>query len=99
MRLQTEQQGRVAPDRAIDRAVRELGRRAYATRVLMEAGFIRPTRPDRLAAALWALRRWGRTPAAGFAGSAARYPDEPAVIDELGTLTFREVHHRTNALA
>jgi fatty-acyl-CoA synthase len=26
-------------------------------------------------------------------------PDAPAVIDELGTLTFRDVHRRTNALA
>src|SRR3954462_13910667 len=46
-----------------------------------------------------ALQRWGPTPAAGYTGSAIRYPDETAIIDELGTLTFREVHERTNALA
>src|SRR5439155_11560855 len=37
--------------------------------------------------------------AAGYTASALRYPDEPAIIDELGTVTFREVHERTNALA
>ena len=46
-----------------------------------------------------ALLRWGTTPAAGYKAARARYPDEPAIIDELGTLTFREVHERTNALA
>src|SRR3954462_10158402 len=46
-----------------------------------------------------ALQRWGPTPAAGYTGSAIRYPDETAIIDELGTLTFREVQERTNALA
>ena len=29
----------------------------------------------------------------------ANFPDEPAMIDELGTLSFREVDERTNALA
>src|SRR3954447_9855727 len=46
-----------------------------------------------------ALQRWGPTPALGYTGSAIRYPDETAIIDELGTLTFREVQERTNALA
>ena len=29
----------------------------------------------------------------------SNFPDEPAIIDELGTLSFREVDERTNALA
>ena len=66
---------------------------------LAQAGIIRPTRPDKLVAVATALVRWGPTPAAGYAASAVRYPDEIALIDELGTLTFREVHERTNALA
>ena len=44
-------------------------------------------------------RRWGPTPAAGYTAAAAAIPDESALIDELGTLTFSEVHERTNALA
>ena len=46
-----------------------------------------------------ALWRFGPTPAAACVASAARYPDDVAVIDERGQLTFRELHERTNALA
>ena len=46
-----------------------------------------------------ALRDWGPTAAAGYATSAIRYPDDIALIDELGSLTFLEMHERTNALA
>ena len=35
----------------------------------------------------------------GTIALAARYPDETMIVDELGTLTFGEVHERTNALA
>jgi len=71
----------------------------HTARVLAGAGFIRPERPDRTLRTLALIRRWGPTPAAGFAASAARYPDDIAIIDELGTLTFEEVHKRSNALA
>jgi fatty-acyl-CoA synthase len=70
-----------------------------AVRVLRRAGLVRPHRPDRLLQTGLALHRWGPTPAAGYAASAARHPDETAIVDELGTLTFAEVHRRTNALA
>ena len=43
--------------------------------------------------------RWGATPAAGYKAAASRYPDRLALIDESGTLTFQEVHERSNALA
>ena len=66
---------------------------------LQRAGIITPTRPDRMFGLAVALIRLGATPAAGYTISALRYPDEPAVIDELGTLTFKEVHERSNALA
>jgi acyl-CoA synthetase (AMP-forming)/AMP-acid ligase II len=66
---------------------------------LAGAGIIRPQRPDRLFNAAVALIRWGATPAAGYKAAAARYPDDVALIDESGTLTFGEVHDRSNALA
>ena len=66
---------------------------------LTEAGVIRAQRPDRLVRTALALIRWGATPAAGYEASAHRYPDEVGLIDELGQLTFREIHVRTNALA
>jgi acyl-CoA synthetase (AMP-forming)/AMP-acid ligase II len=66
---------------------------------LAGVGIIRPQRPDRLFNAAAALIRWGATPAAGYKAAASRYPDNLALIDESGTLTFKEVHERSNALA
>ncbi|HEX8053701.1 MAG TPA: AMP-binding protein [Thermoleophilaceae bacterium] len=68
-------------------------------RTVWSAGLVRPERPDRLARALIAIQRWGYTPATGYIANAARYPDQDAVIDDLGRLTFAEVHERTNRLA
>jgi acyl-CoA synthetase (AMP-forming)/AMP-acid ligase II/carbon monoxide dehydrogenase subunit G len=78
------------------------GRVAYnlgSLKVLTEAGLIRPMRPDKLARIALMLARWGRSPAAGYLAGVIRYPDEPSIVDELGTLTFREVNERTNRLA
>jgi acyl-CoA synthetase (AMP-forming)/AMP-acid ligase II len=66
---------------------------------LTQAGVLRAQRPDRLLRTAVTLIRWGATPAAGYQASALRYPDEVGLIDELGQLTFREIHARTNALA
>jgi acyl-CoA synthetase (AMP-forming)/AMP-acid ligase II len=65
----------------------------------VSVGVLRPHRPDRLVRTGLALLRWGPTPAAGYAASAARFPDEVAVIDDSGTVTFREMHERSNAVA
>jgi fatty-acyl-CoA synthase len=46
-----------------------------------------------------AARKWGLTPAVGFAAGARRHPDKVAVIDELGPLTYGEVDERSNRLA
>ncbi len=77
------------------KAVHELG----SVKVLIDAGVIRPMRPDRLWGVLRTLARWGRSPAAGAISLAARYPDGTMIVDELGTLTYSEVDTRTNALA
>jgi fatty-acyl-CoA synthase len=71
----------------------------YVARTLARAGVLRPSRPDRTIRSVLALVRWGPTLAAGYIASAARYPGAPAIVDELGVLTFAEVHRRTNALA
>jgi acyl-CoA synthetase (AMP-forming)/AMP-acid ligase II len=68
-------------------------------KALLDTGMIEPTRPDRLVVSLTALRRWGATPAGAYTGAAVRYPRRPAVIDERGCLTFKQLHVRTNALA
>ncbi len=76
-----------------------IGNRIHTARTLFDAGIVTPTRPDKLLKIGLALRRFGPTPAAGYTGAAIRFPDELALVDELGTLTFAEVHRRTNALA
>ena len=77
----------------------EIDKRLQVVRVLARSGIARPERPDRLIRAVLALVEWDRTPAAGVAANAARHPNDHYVIDELGRLTFSEVHHRTNAIA
>jgi acyl-CoA synthetase (AMP-forming)/AMP-acid ligase II len=56
-------------------------------------------RPDRLARSLATLHRWGLSPAAAYALAATRQPHRAAIVDDRGTLTFGEMHRRTNALA
>ena len=58
-----------------------------------------PERPDHIFHTVRALLRYGTTPAAGYTAAARKFPDAPALIDELGTLSFRELDERTNALA
>jgi acyl-CoA synthetase (AMP-forming)/AMP-acid ligase II len=81
------------------RLTTQISTKLHTAFALTNAGIIRPQRPDRALRAALTLIRWGPTPAAGYAMNAVRYPDEQAIIDELGTLSFREVHERTNALA
>jgi len=73
--------------------------RLQTVRTLYDAGILAPTRPDKLVRAGLAVARFGPTPAAGYAVAALRYPDEVGLIDELGQLTFSEIHQRTNRLA
>jgi len=75
------------------------GYKLYVAKTLLDTGMFQPTRPDKAVRALAALRRWGPTPAAAYTGSAIRYPERTAIVDERGTLTFEEVHRRTSALA
>jgi fatty-acyl-CoA synthase len=74
-------------------------RKAATVKTLVQRGVFRPVRPDRLVRTGLALHRWGPTAAAGYEASAIRYPEQIAIVDELGSLTFPEVHRRTNGLA
>ena len=71
----------------------------FNVRVLVDAGIVRPTRPDKVVRIARELARWGASPAAGAAAAAIRYPGETMVIDELGEVTFAEAHSRSNRLA
>src|SRR4051794_24451400 len=77
----------------------EVGYYGRAVKVLTDAGVIRPMRPEKVLHMASTMLRWGPTPAAGYSVSAVRRPDKVGLVDELGTLTFREIHERTNALA
>jgi acyl-CoA synthetase (AMP-forming)/AMP-acid ligase II len=66
---------------------------------LRRAGMIAPMRPDRYLKMAAAMRREGMGITVGFASAAQRCPDRPALVDELGTLTWRQLDERINALA
>jgi acyl-CoA synthetase (AMP-forming)/AMP-acid ligase II len=66
---------------------------------LRRAGLIAPMRPDRYLKMASAMRREGMGITVGFAGAAQRCPDRPGLIDELGTLTWRQLDERIDALA
>jgi acyl-CoA synthetase (AMP-forming)/AMP-acid ligase II len=76
-----------------------LATKAFTARVLVKTGMLRPLGPVKIARTARALRRWGPTVAAGYAVAAIRDPEGLAIVDERGSLTFEEVHRRTNALA
>src|SRR5580658_5648118 len=66
---------------------------------LLRARLIAPMRPDRYLRRGAAMRREGTTPTLGFAAAAQRCPDRPGLVDELGTLTWRQLDERIDALA
>src|ERR1700752_4253853 len=66
---------------------------------LKRAGMIGPLRPGRYLKLDAALRREGMGITVGFASAAQLCPDRPGLIDELGTLSWRQLDERINALA
>jgi acyl-CoA synthetase (AMP-forming)/AMP-acid ligase II len=66
---------------------------------MVRAGIIAPMRPDKYLRIAAVVRREGLAVTSGFAMSAQRCPNRPALVDELGTLTFRELDRRADALA
>jgi acyl-CoA synthetase (AMP-forming)/AMP-acid ligase II len=99
------------PTTIVTRPVGYLGRRIkvgslgplsevpFNVKTLVEAGVIRPVRPDRLALMLRVLAKWGASPAAGIAAAAVNRPDVTMIMDEAGEMSFEEVHRRSNSLA
>jgi acyl-CoA synthetase (AMP-forming)/AMP-acid ligase II len=55
--------------------------------------------PKTAMTALQGAKRWGPTLAAGYAAGVSRRGDQPAVIDDEGTLSFRQVDEQSNAVA
>jgi acyl-CoA synthetase (AMP-forming)/AMP-acid ligase II/carbon monoxide dehydrogenase subunit G len=97
--IEGERMGEKDEPGMLEKARLTVGQGVHSVKTLAEAGLIKPERPDKTIRALLQIQRWGYTPAAGYAANSARHPNEDAIIDELGRLTFAEVHDRTNRLA
>ncbi len=70
-----------------------------AASVLTRAGVVRPLRPSHLIGIGRVVVSWGTGPAGGFHTLAITSADRVGLVDELGELTFGEMHRRSNALA
>jgi acyl-CoA synthetase (AMP-forming)/AMP-acid ligase II len=66
---------------------------------MRRAGLIAPMRPDKYLRIGAAMQRENMGITSGFAAAAQRCPDRPGLVDELGTLTWREIDQRADALA
>ncbi len=66
---------------------------------LRRAGMIAPLRPDKYVRIAAAMRRENVSAVSGFASAAQRCPDRVGLVDELGTLTWREIDQRCDAFA
>ncbi|HJT94100.1 MAG TPA: acyl-CoA ligase FadD12 [Mycobacterium sp.] len=66
---------------------------------MRRAGLIAPMRPDKYLRIAAAMQRENMGITSGFASSAQRCPDRPGLVDELGTLTWREIDQRADAFA
>ncbi len=67
-----------------------------AIRTFRRAGLLHPAM---LRAMVQGMGKWGPSLASGYAGHATRDPYAVAVVDEHGSLTFREVDDLSNAIA
>ena len=83
----------------VGRALGLAGNVGTPARVLGGSGILRPLSPAVLARIGKALKEWGTGPAGGFIAMALRDPHRVGLVDELGSLTFDEMHRRSNALA
>jgi acyl-CoA synthetase (AMP-forming)/AMP-acid ligase II len=77
----------------------EVRYKLLVARALLGTGIVQPERLDKTVRAMAALRRWGPSSPAAYLGGTARFPDRTAIVDDRGTVTFRDVNARTNALA
>src|SRR5919206_5196663 len=66
---------------------------------MRRARLLAPMRPDKYLRLAAAMRRENMGITSGFAAAAQRCPDRPGLVDELGTLTWRQIDQRADALA
>jgi len=83
------------PERSLSRRVTGM---RDSLRALRKARLVVGLRPDKYLRMIAAFGRAGMTNTIGIAVSARRCPDRPALVDELGVLSYRELDTRANAL-
>lgn len=88
--------GPIRPPDWLMRGASEVGGVSVA---LVKSGVWRSARPAHLLPIERALRQWGQSMAALGVIAAIRYPEQAAVIDERGTVTYRELDHRCERVA
>jgi fatty-acyl-CoA synthase len=76
-----------------------IGRKLWATSHLVRSRMIAPMRPSRFVGMARILRDYGPHATTGFALAANRDPNGVGLIDERGSLTWRELQERADALA
>ncbi len=70
-----------------------------AARALLRSGLLSPPNPAALARLVGEVGRGGTNPYTLLAVAAARWPNRAAIIDDDGTLTYRELGSETETLA
>jgi fatty-acyl-CoA synthase len=80
------------------RLARRVADEAYFAAMLVRSGFLTPESPHRIGQMLRTFQRHGLLVSV-LSVAAIRHGDRPALIDELGELTFSELDERSNALA
>ncbi|MEO6472690.1 MAG: AMP-binding protein [Aeromicrobium sp.] len=73
----------------------ELG---FAIKVFRQIGLLKPQLPHRLIGAGFQLVKWGPGFPSAVGAAAARFPNQLAIIDDAGELTWREVREEANKL-
>lgn len=71
----------------------------FQLKVLTETGILSMMRPDRTAKVVSTLVKGGTTPATAIRIAAIKHPDATFIVDEAGSLTFKQVDDRSTALA
>jgi acyl-CoA synthetase (AMP-forming)/AMP-acid ligase II len=83
---------------AIQRFGRRVGNEAYYLRLCFRSGLLGIDSPRTTADVVLGLKRFGMLGGAPVV-AAARHPERTAVIDEGGSITYRQLDDRVNALA
>ncbi len=71
---------------------------AYTLKVFRQIGLIAPALPHRLLKAGIQLAKWGPGFPSGVLACAARFPNQTAIVDDEGSLTWRELSDQINQL-